>query len=87
MDPATGRLEGMYYIVTYGKTMEEANKSVSLIEYHDYKDVDGVELSYSWTLWKVDATTRAKVGEPKATVTVKDIRFFTQRRPTLRRAR
>jgi hypothetical protein len=74
----TKLVDGMAYIVTYGKDLETANAKPSILEYFDYVDVDGTEISTRYELWYWDAETHGTLGEaPKATGTVSNIHFST----------
>ncbi len=75
-DPETNRLIAEAYIVTFGKTKEEAEAEPHVIVYDDFVTVDGVTLSKSWDfyLWTKE---RATHGEPIGKVRVKSYRFVT----------
>lgn len=69
-----GQLAGMAYIVTFGKSAEEAEKEPHAITYHDYKKVDGVSLATRWTFWNWNEKD-GLVGEPIGKVTLDNIQF------------
>ncbi len=73
---AHDRLAGMAYIVTFGKSTEEAEKEPHAITYHDFVTVDGVTLSKRWQFWN---WTREKGihGDPIGEVHLSDPRFVT----------
>jgi len=50
---ATKRLHAAAYIVTYGKSVEEAEKQPHAIVYKNYKTIDGIPVATSWdfTMW------------------------------------
>lgn len=77
VDPDSGQLLGMNYIVTYGKMLDKANQKISQINYHDYKTIDGCRISTRWTLYHLNPETLQRQGKPKATATVSEISFFT----------
>lgn len=78
IDPKTKHIDGMSYIVTYGKDLETANEQPSILKYFDYVDVDGVQISTRYTLWLWNAESHSKVGEtPKATGVVSNVHFTT----------
>ncbi|KAA3604126.1 MAG: hypothetical protein DWQ06_05090 [Calditrichaeota bacterium] len=57
------------YIVTAGKTKEEAEKDPHAIEYSDFTVIDGVPIATSWTFWgwtKEEGLTK-KLGKAKIT--------------------
>lgn len=49
VDPKNHLLKQMAYIVTYGKSLEEAEKKVSVIQYDDYIKLEGASVSTRWT--------------------------------------
>ncbi len=69
-----GRLAGMAYIVTFGKSAEEAEKEPHAITYHDYQDVNGVQLATRWTFWNWNEKDGV-VGEPIGGVVLKNLEF------------
>ena len=82
-------LHGMAYIVSYGKTAAEAEKSPSAIVYRDYVDVDGALLSTAWTFHGWDAEkglSKKRVGHGAlAGVTFIDVDENTFAHPADRR--
>lgn len=50
-DQSTQLLDALAYIVTFGKSLEEAESEPHAISYHDYIDVDGVKFATSWKFW------------------------------------
>ena len=50
-DPATGRLAAMAYVVTYGRTAEEAEQEPHAIVYGEFVDVEGVQVPTVWQLY------------------------------------
>ncbi|MEN7549082.1 hypothetical protein AAG747_14260 [Rapidithrix thailandica] len=46
------RLYAAVYIVTFGKTFEEANEKPHAISYHDYQEVEGVPMATTWNFWE-----------------------------------
>ncbi|WP_162026429.1 MULTISPECIES: DUF6503 family protein [unclassified Lentimonas] len=78
IDPKTKLVDAMSYIVTYGKDLEKATPTPSIIEYFDYMNVDGVQMSTRYELWHWDAAAHAVVGDaPKGTGVVSNIHFTT----------
>lgn len=51
VDPRTRWLRGMAYIVTYGKSVAQAEKTPHAITYDNYVNVAGVILPRTWTFW------------------------------------
>ncbi len=51
-DSKTNLLSAVAYIVTAGKSKEEAEASPSAIEYTDYTRVNGVPIATNWNFWK-----------------------------------
>lgn len=68
------RLAGMAYIVTFGKSAEEAEKEPHAILYHDYREVDGTWLSTRWSFWNW-SEEKGVFGEPIGHVKLGNIRF------------
>jgi len=77
--PDTHLLHAMGYIVTYGKSVEEAERSPSLIVYHDYHPVQGVQISHRFDLWKWDEETGLVGDAPKGTGEILTATFVTPR--------
>lgn len=51
-DPDKSIIDYAAYIVTAGKTLEEAEKDPHAIEYKDYKLVDGIPIAHKWGFWE-----------------------------------
>ncbi len=51
-DQETGSLKAMVYIVTYGKTVEEAVDNPHCIVYDDYEETEGVLFPQTWTFYE-----------------------------------
>lgn len=62
VDPDTHRLTDMGYVVTFGKTLEEANEEPHAIRYDGFTTVEGVTLSMDWTFTMY--TRETGFGEP-----------------------
>ncbi len=73
-DPATDRLRALAYIVTYGKTLEAANKEPHSLVYDGFIDLEGVAIPTDWALYGWDAE-RGPVGDPVGRVRLKNVRF------------
>ncbi|MEZ5332853.1 MAG: hypothetical protein R2991_12565 [Thermoanaerobaculia bacterium] len=71
---ADDRLAGMAYIVTWGKSVEEAEKEPHAIVYRDRVDVDGVSVPTLWTFhhWSLE---EGVTGEPIGRVELGTARF------------
>jgi Family of unknown function (DUF6503) len=71
-DPESGRLAAMAYVVTYGKTLQEAEKEPHVVLYHDFVDLGGVTLPtrLEFRRWSEeqgaygDAIGEVKLGDP-----------------------
>lgn len=65
VDPETYLVRQMGYIVTYGRSRQEAEENVSVIVYDDYKVVSGVKLARQWTFGTFSLTEgfQKKKGE------------------------
>ncbi|WP_124981527.1 heat-shock protein Hsp90 [Nonlabens xiamenensis] len=74
-DESSGQLLGMAYIVTYGKSLEEAEEEPHAIKYEDYELVDGVPLSTRWSfhMWNEEDGYTEPIGE----VNLENIKFVS----------
>lgn len=73
-DPKTDRLSALAYVVTYGKTLEEANKEPHSLVYRGFVEVEGVAIPTEWRLYAWDPELGPK-GDPIGQVTLKNVRF------------
>lgn len=72
-DARTGLLRAMAYIVTYGRSAAEAAAEPHAITYHDFVDVEGVQIATTWRLWNWseaegitgEAVGRGTLAEPR----------------------
>jgi len=53
----TDMLYALAYIITYGKTSDEANQDPHAITYEDFETIDGVPVSTTWKFWGWDEET------------------------------
>lgn len=77
VNPETGLLEAMAYIVTFGDTpKEEAEKNPHAITYSDYQPVQGAILSGKWKFhnWSKEAGLGEQIGE----ATITNIQFIEE---------
>lgn len=51
-DPSTNLIKVAAYIVTAGKTKEEAEKNPHAIAYNNYEIIEQIPLATSWTFWE-----------------------------------
>lgn len=51
-DPQTHKLDFAAYIVTAGKTREEAEKNPHAIQYSNYTEVEGIPIATEWNFWE-----------------------------------
>jgi hypothetical protein len=58
IDPKTHYLSAMAFVLTYGKTVDEANLYPKAVTFYDYKNQDGVFFPTTWRFW----TYHAKEG-------------------------
>jgi hypothetical protein len=75
LDPETSLLQGMVFISTQGRTVEEALKAMEVVIYSDYRLVDGVPFPHHLeiALWnEITGPTKTLV-----TAEVKSIKFFS----------
>ncbi len=73
-DPETSRLAAVAYIVTYGTTAAEAEKTPHALVYEDYQTIDGVALATRWVMYNW-SLAQGTVGEPLGDVMLTNIRF------------
>ena len=60
------RLVSMAYIVTFGKSVEEAEEEPHAISYSEFKEIDGVVISHRWQFWnwnEADGIVGDAIGE------------------------
>ncbi|MFQ5742578.1 MAG: hypothetical protein ACE5HV_03190 [Acidobacteriota bacterium] len=74
-DRETNFLHAMGFIVTYSKSVEEAEASPEAITYHDYTDVDGVRIPSRWKLWRWSPQGGIE-GDPIGEVELSGVRFL-----------
>ncbi len=75
-DPKTGYLSAMAYIVTYGTTVEKAEKEPHAIIYDDFMEVNGVTVPTTWMFYNWNETEGAH-GEPIGKVELSNLRFVS----------
>lgn len=63
----TNLLHAASYIVTAGKSQEEAEKDPHAIKYGNYMKVDGIQIAHDWTFWGWTASEglTKQLGEAK----------------------
>ncbi|MGY5353043.1 DUF6503 family protein [Wenyingzhuangia sp. IMCC45533] len=50
-NPKTNLIDVAAYIVSFGKTKEQAEKEPHAIKYENYQTVDGIPFATNWTFW------------------------------------
>lgn len=75
-EPGTNRLKAVAYIVTYGKSAEEAEKEPHALLYEDFQTVDGVTLSTSWKFYNWNQEQGVH-GDPLGEMSFSNLRFVT----------
>ncbi len=73
-NPDNDQLAAMAYIVTYGKSSDDAEISPHMVVYETYEKVDGVTLPTRMSFWNWDPAM-GKIGEQIGEVTVTDYQF------------
>lgn len=73
-DPATDRLYAMAYIVTYGRSEEQANEDPHAITYEGYETVNGIPFATRWRFWQWSEADG--LGDPLGEATISNIRFL-----------
>lgn len=70
-DSTTGLIDAVAYIVTYSKSVDEAETDPHAILYTDYRDVQGVPIAHRWTFhyWGNG------VGEQLGEATISNVEF------------
>ncbi|MCZ6836586.1 MAG: hypothetical protein O7G85_12490 [Planctomycetota bacterium] len=81
IDNRTPRLAGMVYIVTYGQSLDEAEKEPHAIVYEDYRNINGVNLSTRWTFHDWDEVTGLK-NPPLGSAQWSNLEFITPEQGT-----
>jgi hypothetical protein len=67
-------MDTMAYIVTYDKSVEEAEQEPHAIRYEDYREVGGVLIPHRWTIynWSLE---EGIYGEPLIDARLSGVRF------------
>lgn len=73
-DDATDRLHAMAYVVTYGKSLEEAEAEPHAITYDRFEDVEGAQIPVEWTFW-LWSEEEGIHGEPIGSATLGNVAF------------
>jgi hypothetical protein len=73
-DDVTNRLHAMAYVVTYGKTLDEAEAEPHAITYDVFEEIEGVQLATRWTFW-LWSEAEGIHGEPIGSVALDDVEF------------
>ena len=70
-DSTTGLIDAVAYIVTYSKSVDEAESDPHAILYSDYRDVQGIPIAHRWTFhyWGNG------VGEQLGEATISNVEF------------
>ncbi len=75
MHPETKGLDAMAYIVTFGKSAEEANKTPSIILYSGYEEFNGVQLATEYEFWHLTDQLELHGDGPKGNGQVTNIQL------------
>ena len=75
VDPASGRLRALAYIVTYGKSPDDPPPEPHAIVYDDFVAVDGVTIARAWTFrgWSRES---GPTDDVRGRGRIEDIRFL-----------
>lgn len=73
-DKTTNVINHAAYIVTLGKTIEEAEKDPHAIQYLDYKNVNGVPFAHNWLFWEWN--TKDGLTKQIGNATLSNIKFI-----------
>lgn len=74
MDPKTKWLRAMAYIVTYGNSVQKAEKSPHAITFDNYANVSGVILPRAWSFWNWNAK-QGITGKPIGKATLSNLQM------------
>lgn len=74
VDPQSRWLRGMAYIVTYGKSVTEAEKNPHAITYDNYVNLAGVILPRTWTFWNW-SQDQGIIGQPLGSATLSNLQM------------
>lgn len=69
-----GRLVSMAYIVTYGKSVAEAEEEPHAVTYEDFEEVEGVAVAHRWQFFNW-SEAGGIAGDPIGKVTLANVRF------------
>lgn len=83
VDPESHRLRAMAYIVTYGKSAEEAEQKPHLIRYDEYGEVDGALIPITWSFWNWSEAEGIVGEEPIGFGAVGDINLYPRSDPKI----
>ncbi len=83
-DPQTHRLLGAAYIVTFEKSVDEAEKQPHAISYEQYESVDGVSLPHRWRFWHWDKN-KGIHGQPIGKAKLMNVRFVSPKPGTFKK--
>lgn len=75
-NPETERLSAMAYIVTYGTSLEKAEREPHAIVYDDFVDVEGATVPTTWMFYNWNETQGVN-GEPIGKVKLSQPHFIT----------
>jgi len=79
IDPGTGHVEALAYIVTYGKSKEKAEEQASIVFYQDLQDFGGVEFAKRYEFWYWDEATGELEGDsPKGVAVVNSVAYLAE---------
>lgn len=81
-DPETHRIFGAAYVVTFGTTLEEAEKDLHSILYEGYEKVDGAWISTRWRFRKW-SRTQGVYGDSQGEGRLDAVQFVDDPRPDL----
>lgn len=73
-DPRSNLIEAVAYIVTYGKSAEEANEDPHALVYSRYGNLAGAKIATEWTFYNW-STEEGVYGEPIGEARLSKVRF------------
>ena len=75
-DKVTHRLNGVAYIVSYGRSVQEAADHPQAITFYDFKNTDGSEIPLAWRFWQWNKE-EGIFGQPLGSARIYNLDFMT----------
>jgi hypothetical protein len=75
-DKTTHRIDAVAYIVSYGRSAQEAAEHPQAITFYDFKNIDGSEISLTWRFWQWNKD-EGIFGQPIGSARIYNLDFTT----------